>query len=199
MLAPLCQQKGIDPNILLAMKDKNSFGDGGFLWVIFLFFLMGWGGYGNGFGFGGRNGEGLANQINNDYGRDLLLQAINGNGNALNQLATTLNCDINAVQNAINAVNNNVREYITPFTKEQVDNLLYNYGIKLNDTTYDYVYVANMCKADFYGSSIQNEQQLCLYIKDMIEDNDAYEGMVFTRFYADCIGSGTPIYWEEFL
>jgi hypothetical protein len=95
--------------------------------------------------------------------------------------------------------NNNVREYITPFTKEQVDNLLYNYGIKLNDTTYDYVYVANMCKADFYGSSIQNEQQLCLYIKDMIEDNDAYEGMVFTRFYADCIGSGTPIYWEEFL
>lgn len=108
MLAPLCHQKGIDPNILLAMKDKNSFGEGGFLWVIFLFFLMGWGGYGNGFGFGGRNGEGLANQINNDYGRDLLLQAINGNGNALNQLATTLNCDINAVQNAINAVNNNV-------------------------------------------------------------------------------------------
>ena len=108
MLAPLCQQRGVDPNVLLAMKDKNSFGDGGFLWVIFLFFLMGWGGYGNGFGFGGRNGEGLANQINNDYGRDLLLQAINGNGNAISQLSTTLNCDINAVQNAINAVNNNV-------------------------------------------------------------------------------------------
>ena len=70
MLAPLCQQRGVDPNVLLAMKDKNSFGDGGFLWVIFLFFLMGWGGYGNRFGFGGRNGEGLANQINNDYGRE---------------------------------------------------------------------------------------------------------------------------------
>lgn len=34
----------------------------------------------------------------------MLLQAINGNGNAISQLATTLNCDINAVQTAINSL-----------------------------------------------------------------------------------------------
>ena len=61
--------------------------------------MWGWGG--NGFG---NNGGGLANQLNNDYGRDMLLQAINGNGNAISNLATTLNCDINAVQGAVNAV-----------------------------------------------------------------------------------------------
>ena len=106
MLAPLLQQKGVDPNVLLAMRNNSEFGgEGGwFMWVIFLFFLMGWGGNGwNSFG-GNRGTDGLANQINNDYGRDLLLQAINGNGTAISQLATTLNCDVNAIQTAINSV-----------------------------------------------------------------------------------------------
>lgn len=64
---------------------------------------MGWGG--NGFG----NHGGLANEINNDYGREMLLQAINGNGNAIGQLATTLNCDVNAIQTAINAVQSQIQ------------------------------------------------------------------------------------------
>lgn len=104
MLAPLLQQKGVDPNVLLAMRNNSGFGgEGGwFMWIIFLFFLMGWGGFGN------RGTDGLANQINNDYGRDLLLQAINGNGTAISQLATTLNCDVNAIQTAINSVNGNI-------------------------------------------------------------------------------------------
>lgn len=96
-------------------------------------------------------------------------------------------------------LSNNSKEYITPLSKEQVDNLLHNYNITINDSSYDYVYIANMCKADFYDSSIQNEQQLYLYIKDVIEDEDSYEGMVFTRLYADCINKGTPIYWEDFI
>ena len=106
MLTPLLQQKGVDPNVLLAMKNNSGFGgEGGwFMWIIFLFFLMGWGGN----GWNNRGTDGLANQINNDYGRDLLLQAINGNATAISQLATTLNCDVNAIQTAINSVNSNV-------------------------------------------------------------------------------------------
>lgn len=30
-LIPLFQQRGVDPNILLAMRDKNGFENGGFL------------------------------------------------------------------------------------------------------------------------------------------------------------------------
>lgn len=106
-LAPLLQQRGIDPSVLALMNNRGGFGcDGGyFIWVIFLFFLMGWGGN----GWGGNRGAGLAGEINNDYGREMLLQAINGNGNAISQLATTLNCDINAVQGAINAVQSQVQ------------------------------------------------------------------------------------------
>ena len=105
LLASLCQQRGIDPNILLAMKNNNGFGgEGGwFMWVIFLFFLMGWGGNGFGFGFGNQNGN-LPNIINNDAGRELLMSAIQGNGNAIGQLATTLNCNINQVNSALQAL-----------------------------------------------------------------------------------------------
>lgn len=108
LLGPMLSQRGVDPNVLLAMQGRNNdgFGEGEwFIWVIFLFFLMGWGG--NGFG---NNGAGsLGNQLNNDYGREMLLQAINGNGNAISQLATTLNCDINAVQSAINSVQSQIQ------------------------------------------------------------------------------------------
>lgn len=108
LLAPLLQKQGVDPNVLLAMKGNNGFGgEGGwFMWVIFLFFLMGWGG--NGFGFGNGRG-GLANDINNDYGRGLLMDAIGGNRNALSNLATQLNCTEGQIQNAISALTSQVQ------------------------------------------------------------------------------------------
>ncbi len=82
LLGPMLSQRGVDPNVLLAMQGRNNdgFGEGGwFIWVIFLFFLMGWGGN----GWGNNGAGGLGNQLNNDYGREMLLQAINGNGNAI--------------------------------------------------------------------------------------------------------------------
>lgn len=92
------------------------------------------------------------------------------------------------------------KEYITPYTKDQVDELLTKNAIKLeNIDGYDYVYVANMAKADFLGSSLIDEIRLAKFIKDYIDDKDGYEGLPFTRFYADCIGSGVPISWEDMI
>lgn len=59
------------------------------------------------------------------------------------------------------------KERIEPISKEKVDELLTRYGIKLeNNALYDYVYVANMGKADYLKSSIPDEAHLALYIKD---------------------------------
>lgn len=122
MLAPLLQQRGIDPNLLVALNGKNGNngfgGDGSWLlWVIFLFFLfplMGRGGWGNGFGGGNEggclSGAGLANLINNDNGRELLMSAIQGKGQAINNLATNLNCSVGQIQQAINGVSAKVAE-----------------------------------------------------------------------------------------
>ena len=110
LLAPLLQKQGVDPNVLLAMKGNNGMcGEGGwFMWVIFLFFLMGWGGNGWG-GFGGNGRGGIANEINNDNGRALLMDAIGGNRNALSNLATQLNCTEGQIQNAISALTSQVQ------------------------------------------------------------------------------------------
>lgn len=102
-LLPLLQQKGVDPSII-AMLNNGNFGNNSFIWVIFLFILFGWGNNGN---WGNNNGQ-VLNAVNDSTGRDLLMQAINGNGTAIGQLSTKLNCDINTVQSALNAVSTQV-------------------------------------------------------------------------------------------
>lgn len=89
---------------------------------------------------------------------------------------------------------------LVPYTKEKVDELIKLYNIKIErNKLYDAVYVANMCKADFLGSSIQNEHQLILYVKDVLDDVDADDGYVFNRFYADTIFMNYPIEWEDMI
>lgn len=110
LIASLMGNKGVDPNLVALMqnacRNQDAWGGGGFwwIWVIIMFWL--WGGN----GMFGRNGiDGIPNQINNDFGRELLLQAINGNGNAISQLASTLNCDINSIRTAIGQVQNSIQ------------------------------------------------------------------------------------------
>ncbi len=87
-----------------------------------------------------------------------------------------------------------------PMTKNELENLLERYSVQLkNNTLYDAVYVANMCKADFLGSSVADEQHLALYVKDVIDDRDGYDGIVFNRWYADMTRKGIPIDWEDVL
>lgn len=91
-------------------------------------------------------------------------------------------------------------ESIKVIDKEKIDKLLETYNIQLEyNELYDYIYVAHMCKADFLGSSIIDEKHLCMYIKDVIDDPDGYDGIVFNRWYADMCRKGIPIDWEEML
>ena len=90
--------------------------------------------------------------------------------------------------------------HVVRLDKEAVDALLKTYRIEIkNNQLYDYVYVANMCKADFLGSSIKSEEDLCHYIKDVLDDADATDGYVFNRFYADTIFMNNPIEWDDMI
>lgn len=87
---------------------------------------------------------------------------------------------------------------IEPWAKEEVDNLLKRYGVKLqNNVGYDYMYVAVMAKTDFLGRSLPTEKELALFIRDMIDDPDQADGFVMNRFFADCVLKGLPIPWED--
>lgn len=95
---------------------------GGANWILpWLLFALwgnnGWGGFG---GFGGnRGGNGccggfnggigfLSDQLNNDAGRELIMQAIQGNATAISQLASTLNCSVGDLNNALNSISTQI-------------------------------------------------------------------------------------------
>ena len=84
--------------------------------------------------------------------------------------------------------------------KEKVESLLKQHGVEITaDKLYDAMYVLHMAKADFMGSSIVDEQHLAKYVGDYLNDPDGYDGIALTRFYADCIGKGIGIEWEDVL
>ena len=104
-----------DVNSLLPLLMCNGgFGGGNWIWIIFLFFLYPLMRNGGLFGNFGQNGAGclgpLANMVNNNDGRDLLMQAINGNGAAVQRLATMFGTKVDMIQSAICQVNNSVAQ-----------------------------------------------------------------------------------------
>lgn len=89
---------------------------------------------------------------------------------------------------------------IAPYTKEQLEALMKAHNIEVKQAKgYDCVFVANMAKADYLGSSITDEIHLLKFVKDYIDDPDGYEGLPMTRFFAYVIGSGNVIDWEDML
>lgn len=91
-------------------------------------------------------------------------------------------------------------EKIEPYTKEQVEDILTKHGVTIEDTSnYDYVFIANMCKADFFKSSVPDEQHLALYVKDVLDDPDAGDGVTMRRWYATMVANGVGVDWSEML
>ena len=89
---------------------------------------------------------------------------------------------------------------ITPITMEELKALLVKYKIDIDSKEqYDALYLSNMVKADFLGSSIEDEEHMAKYIEDVLCDPDGYEGLVFYRFLADCAGKGVVIFWEQMI
>lgn len=102
MLPNLMGSKGVDPGLLALLNQGRGNQDqwGGswwFIWIILLWFCWGGNGFGNRFG----NGGGLPAELNGDVGREYLMSAIQGNGNAINQLASSLNCSTQQLQSAL--------------------------------------------------------------------------------------------------
>lgn len=96
--------------LISMMNNGGGFGNGNWMWIIFLFFLeplMRNGFFGN--GYGGFGGTGYTNNlIDNTAGRELLQQAIAGNRSAIDNLANMLNCDVNSIKQAICGVENSI-------------------------------------------------------------------------------------------
>lgn len=98
----------MDPNLVAALmngrNNQDNWGGSGcwWMWIILMFFLWGGRGFGNGL-FGNAEGAcaGIPAQLNNATGRELLMQAIQGNRSAIDQIASALNCTSQQLQSAL--------------------------------------------------------------------------------------------------
>lgn len=132
-LAALMQnanRNNFDPIAMMSMMNNGSFGCNSWWWI-FILLIFGWGGFG---GFGGRYGLNQA-ETNADFARlaamgdrnantELLMQAINGNKESISALASTLNCDVKSIENALCSIQNAISKVAgeVGFSTERVIN-----------------------------------------------------------------------------
>lgn len=91
-------------------------------------------------------------------------------------------------------------EPIEPWTKEQVEEMLTKYGITLeNSIMYDAAYVANMCKADYYKSSVPDEAHVALYVKDVLDDVDGRDDLPFRFWTYKNVSMGLGVEFADLL
>jgi len=91
-------------------------------------------------------------------------------------------------------------EKVKPMSSDELKSLLSKHKIEIeNNDLYNALYLAAMVKADYWGSSIEDEEHLAKYIEDTLCDVDAAEGQVFARYLADCSVGGCIIYWESMI
>lgn len=165
--------RSLDPNLLLALnngyRNQDMWGGAG-CWWIWILLLFGWGR--NGFGGWGGNGCNNCNALpwalNGDTGRELLMNAIQGNGDAIRQLATTLNCDVKSIETNlcnIQSLIQNVGNQVG-LTSQQVINSIQQVGCNI-------------------GSQIAS---CCCDVKQAIE-RQGYEGRIATINQTDDIKS----------
>lgn len=129
-------RNNIDAGTLALLKDQRSpletmaFVNGGlgnnlwgnpFMYLVWMW-MMRWM---NGNGEWG-NGQGLANQLNNDANANLIIRAIDGNREAITQLASNLNCDFNTLNSAICDIKGAINQVAgeVGFTGEKVINAI---------------------------------------------------------------------------
>lgn len=103
-----------------------------------------------------------------------------------------------ALEYAVSLMRKKDGSKVTAKTKQEVKDILGKHNISLeNDTLYDGVFVYHMGLADYFGSSIVDEQHLAKYVKDTIDDVDASPETTFRRWGATMVGNGMPIPWED--
>lgn len=115
LLATLANRNNNDPMAMAAMMNNSQWMNNPFIYLVFL--MM----FGRN-GLWGNNGNGLqdaeiqsklnqiSTQMQDGNNTGLLMDAVKGNNTAIGQLASNLNCDFNALNNAICNVRSGIQE-----------------------------------------------------------------------------------------
>lgn len=220
MFTSLLGGNKMDPNLVAALmngrNNQDQFGgaNGWWLWIIVLFWLWGGRGFGNGFGGNGNDccANGLPAQLNNDYGRELLMQAIQGNRSAIDQISNALNCSTSQLQNAICNVQGAIDRVAADkmlnadgskrrWTMEDAKQMFDKCGAKKPDnaTWGDIQYLFAMFYSDYFPKVLDCDQKIVKAVLAYLEDPDAPEGTAFVRYLAVRCFVGDTIKWSDMI
>lgn len=110
-------ENGMDAGMLALMKDQNGMNQNPWWPLVWLAFLGRGGLFGN---EAGTIDGAIAAKV--DANKDLIMQAVSGSNDALTALATTLNCDLNALKECCCTVRNQICQDGSA-TRETVNNV----------------------------------------------------------------------------
>lgn len=92
------------------------------------------------------------------------------------------------------------KDKVSVYTKDEVDAILKKYNVEVeNKGMYDYMYVAQSIRADYWGGSITEEQKLALHIKEVCDDPDKPDGYTFKSWCLRMDMVGEPVDWEDYV
>lgn len=85
--------------------------------------------------------------------------------------------------------------------KKQFDSILSAHGVTIErkEGFYDPLYVWCMAKADYFGSSISDDQHMARYVGDYINDIDGTKTRAFDELYINLVAKGIDIPWEDLI
>ena len=128
LVAALANKNNCDPMAMATMMNQNDYMNNPFAYLIWMIFAM---------RMWNNNGENQGNaiqgqldamrtQISDNQNSTLVMDAIRGNATAISQLASNLNCDFNALSNAICTVRSGIQEVAgnINFSAERVINAI---------------------------------------------------------------------------
>ena len=146
-------------------------GEGGFLWIL-LVLLLGGGAWGNGWGGGGRGGAtgGAAESVDRAVAQaradglsdQVVIDAVRGNATAISQLASTLNCDINAIQTVLCGMDKSIMQVGNQvgLTSTQIINAIQSGNCQITQAIADCCCkTQNAILTQGYETRIQNMEQ----------------------------------------
>lgn len=100
---------------------------------------------------------------------------------------------------AISMMKDREGQKVKAHEKQELEEKLKANNVNVEVKGYDAVYVMAMAQADYFKSSIVDDAHLMKFVGDYLGDKDGYEGIAFTRFYADCMAKGIPVQWDDML
>lgn len=128
LVAALASKNNCDPMAMAAMMNQNDCMNNPFAYLIWMIFAMRmWNNNDDHQGNAIQSQlDAMRSQIADNQNSSLVMDAIRGNANAITQLASNLNCDFNALNNAICCVRSGIQEVAgnVNFSAERVINAI---------------------------------------------------------------------------